>query len=231
MFSGIFNTFWWIFYILVFLFFLWLFFGRNKGNIDVLGNILSNEEYMYKIFGNHSVNDIVNISRKGLGTDKGDRKCNDDDKEDDDQEEDDVSEEEYTESSFDEDEYEDIHPPAPPKESKGEFICRRVLESIYDKKFTNERPSFLRNTETDRLLEIDCYNEELKIGLEYNGIQHYNWPNFTNQTQEEFIKQLRRDEFKKKMCDEHGVYLITVPYYIPHEQIRKYIIDKLPRST
>jgi len=111
--------------------------------------------------------------------------------------------------------------------SKGEEICCRVMEELTGLPFTTVRPSFLKNPETGRNLEIDCYNDHLKLGVEYNGIQHYVYPNFTGQTYDQFISQVRRDEFKVRACDEHGVYLITVPYTVPHDQIRDYIIDRL----
>src|SRR5690348_6310742 len=82
--------------------------------------------------------------------------------------------------------------------SKGEKECRRVLEEIYGKSFTKVRPKWLKNPETGRNLELDCYNEELKIAVEYNGEQHYKWPNFTKQSQEDFIQQVRRDKYKKE---------------------------------
>ena len=107
--------------------------------------------------------------------------------------------------------------------SKGEKICREIIEEIYGKPFPSCRPHFLKNPETKRNLELDCYNDELKIAVEYNGIQHYKWPNFTNQSQEDFVKQIRRDKFKVEMCDVNGVYLITVPYNVPHDQIKQYI--------
>lgn len=115
--------------------------------------------------------------------------------------------------------------------SKGEKICKQVLEEIYGKKFITVRPNFLKNPETNRNLELDCYNHELKIAVEYNGVQHYVWPNFTGQTKEEFTKQLRRDKFKVEQCDKNGVYLITVPYNVPHNMIKDYIIYYLPENV
>lgn len=126
-----------------------------------------------------------------------------------------------------------MEPPKKPKqfESKGEKICREVIESIYKKKFNNTRPSFLNNPETGRNLEIDCYNDELKIGVEYNGVQHYKWPNFTGQSYEQWVKQVRRDRLKVELCDINGVYLITVPYNVPHNKIRNYIEYYLPENV
>jgi len=114
--------------------------------------------------------------------------------------------------------------------SNGERICREVMEEIYKKPFPCVRPDFLKNPETKRNLELDCYNKELKLAVEYNGIQHYKWPNFTCQSREDFIKQVRRDRYKVDTCDANGVYLITVPYTVPHDQIRDYIMYYLPEN-
>lgn len=115
--------------------------------------------------------------------------------------------------------------------SKGESVCCRFMERKYGKPFISVRPNFLKNPETGANMEIDCYNDELKLGIEYNGSQHYVWPNYTNQTYEDFIKQIRRDRLKVELCDANDVYLITVPYNVPHNMIDKYIEYHLPESV
>jgi hypothetical protein len=112
--------------------------------------------------------------------------------------------------------------------SKGQKICCQVMEEIYNEPFTCSRPSWLKNPETGGNLEIDCYNEKLKIGVEYNGIQHYVYPNVYHKTFLEFKNQVRRDQYKIKKCKEHGVHLISVPYNIPHGKIKDFILDRLP---
>jgi len=114
--------------------------------------------------------------------------------------------------------------------SKGERMCREIMEKLYGVPFASVRPDWLRNPETGEKLELDCYNEELKLAVEYNGIQHYSWPNFTNQSQEQFVNQIRRDSFKMDVCDKNGVYLIVVPYTVKHEEISSYIISHLPET-
>lgn len=118
-------------------------------------------------------------------------------------------------------------------QSKGETLCCHILEKIYGKPFArNLRPNFLKNPETGANLELDCYNEELKIACEYNGIQHYKYPNYFHRTEDDFIKQVRRDRYKLDVCDRLGIYLINVPYTVPvnEEAIQKYIISKLPEN-
>lgn len=115
--------------------------------------------------------------------------------------------------------------------SKVEAYCCEIMEDIYGQPFNTSYPDFLRNPETGRKLEIDCYNEDLKIGLEYNGPTHYLWPNYTSQTKVEFIKQIRRDRYKVDACDANGVYLITVPYNVPTNMLKSFIEYYLPENV
>lgn len=75
----------------------------------------------------------------------------------------------------------------------------------------NFRPQFLKNPETNRCLEYDMYHPKAKIAIEYNGKQHYEFPNSFHKTEEEFNKQVARDELKKKISKEKGICLISVP--------------------
>jgi hypothetical protein len=113
------------------------------------------------------------------------------------------------------------------KQSKGEIQACKILESIYHEPFRKVRPDFLKNPKTGRNLELDCYNENLKIALEYQGRQHYHWPNYTGQSLEEFLKQVERDRYKEEMCRKNGVKLIKVPYTVREKDMRKYIEEKI----
>lgn len=115
------------------------------------------------------------------------------------------------------------------KDSEGEKECRRVLMDIYGLEFPNVRPDWLKNPKTLKCLEIDCYNNELKIGVEYNGAQHYIYPNKFHKTRKQFDDQQYRDMVKIEICKKLGIHLISVPYKIDKCDIRKYISDRLPR--
>jgi hypothetical protein len=116
-------------------------------------------------------------------------------------------------------------------ESKGERICREFLEKYYQTKFPRTRPHFLVNPMSGRNLELDGYNSEFNLAFEYNGYQHYMYPNNFHKNEEEFYQQLRRDEYKHRTCELAGVYLIIIPYTIPHEHIPKYIKQRLPHMV
>jgi len=114
------------------------------------------------------------------------------------------------------------------KISSGEHECKRVVEKIFNKEFKKIRPDFLKNTITSNdttiyNLELDCYNDELKLAIEYNGRQHYEYVPFFHKNKEAFYNQKYRDEFKRIKCKENGVILIEVPYTISINDIERYI--------
>jgi len=104
------------------------------------------------------------------------------------------------------------------KESTGEAVCRKYLERRFNKPFKNVRPDFLRNQVTSGNrqinLELDCYNPELKLAIEYNGVQHYKFTPYFHKNNEAFLNQKYRDEMKKYKCRDEGIVLIEVPYNI-----------------
>lgn len=114
-------------------------------------------------------------------------------------------------------------------ESKGESIARTCLQNIFKVPFPNVRIDELRNSETNRNMELDCYNEDLKIAAEYQGIQHYKFVPFFHKTQDNFLEQRRRDMMKKEMCELYGITLITIPYNLRHDKICFYIKQELKK--
>jgi hypothetical protein len=110
-----------------------------------------------------------------------------------------------------------------PKESKGERASRAAAERIFKKPFIKVRPDFLRNVVTNHNLELDVYNEELKLAIEYSGRQHYEFVPFFHKNYEAFLNQKYRDEMKKNKCKEQGIHLIEIPYTVKLEDIESFI--------
>ena len=115
------------------------------------------------------------------------------------------------------------------KVSKGEAECRRVLQTIFRKPFPNQRPKYMFNSVTGHNLEIDCYNEQLKLGCEYHGRQHYEYVPFMHKTRDAFRNQQYRDQMKIQICNKLGIRLIIVPYKIKIQNIENYIKSKLKK--
>lgn len=112
-------------------------------------------------------------------------------------------------------------------ESKGEMECRRVVEEYTGKPFPKARPNFLRNEITggSHNLELDCFNSDLKIAVEYNGEQHYKYIPYFHKTKDAFYNLKYRDDMKKRLCSKNGVRLIVVPYTV--KDIKSYLRAEL----
>lgn len=115
------------------------------------------------------------------------------------------------------------------RESKGERECRNVLESLFGVKFPNTRPHFLLNDITGKRLELDCYNESMRLAVEYQGIQHAKHVPFFHNTEADFHAQVYRDKLKRKLCIKYGIDLIEVPHTIKISDIRVFIYAELQR--
>ena len=113
------------------------------------------------------------------------------------------------------------------QESKGEKECRRVLERLFNRPFTKNRPDFLHNSVTQKNLEIDCCNMDLRLGVEYNGRQHYEYVKGMHSSRDAFQNQCYRDNIKRDICRKNGFVLLEVPYTVPVEKIEDFLRIKL----
>lgn len=100
------------------------------------------------------------------------------------------------------------------KESRGEKRTRIYLEKYFNKPFIKARPLFLNNpvTGSNYNLELDCFNEELNLAVEFNGRQHYEYIPFFHKNKEAFYNQKYRDEMKRTKCRDRGIKLVEIPY-------------------
>jgi hypothetical protein len=90
-----------------------------------------------------------------------------------------------------------------------ERLCRLLIEHIFKAKFTKAHPDFMPSPDSDKNLELDGYNEELKIAFEYNGKRWHS-----------SAKAKNRDALKLKYAKEEGIKLIVVnqfKHYRPKE--------------
>ncbi|MEJ2252169.1 MAG: hypothetical protein P8Y70_11860, partial [Candidatus Lokiarchaeota archaeon] len=103
--------------------------------------------------------------------------------------------------------------------SKGENICRWYFEKIFKKTFPTTQLSDLFDDYNGRL-HLDGYAEILinrviyKVAFEFNGQQHYEFPNFFHKSLEEFKAQVQNDKIKKQLCKDANMILIEVPYWV-----------------
>ncbi len=115
------------------------------------------------------------------------------------------------------------------KANIGENICRTVLESLFNKKFPKFRPPWLINGRGNKM-EIDGYCDDLRLGFEHQGIQHYKFIDYFHKTEDALLQRKQDDEEKRKLCKENGVFLIQIPS-VPDltsiEDLQSYILKEL----
>ena len=108
-----------------------------------------------------------------------------------------------------------------------EKIVRNILEKLLDRPFPSCKPRWLINPHTKRRLEIDCFNEDLRLAVEIDGEQHSRFLPHFHKTYDEFVKQQERDIMKNGMIQNKGIKLIRIPHYIRTNDLEKYIISQL----
>ena len=107
---------------------------------------------------------------------------------------------------------------------KNELYCRAYLTELFKKPFSKIK---FPNKQTKTWFELDGYNKELKIAFEYNGEQHYTYPNAFHKTKEKFIRCQVSDQYKKQYCADNNITLIVIPYTIKQSEIRVFISSEL----
>ncbi|MGV3632253.1 MAG: zinc-ribbon domain-containing protein [Bacteroidota bacterium] len=89
----------------------------------------------------------------------------------------------------------------------GERVCRLSFEKIFKTHFNKVRPDWLRNS-GGYIMELDGYNEDLKLAFEHQGSQHYGL-----KSQHWFDKQnlQQNDKEKTEICSQRGITIIYIP--------------------
>jgi hypothetical protein len=90
---------------------------------------------------------------------------------------------------------------------------RQICKHFPDFKIKeNVRPEWLRDSNLSRL-ELDIYLEEIKMAIEIQGIQHYQFTPYFHKTYQDFRDQRQRDREKRALCEGHGIKLIEIACY------------------
>jgi hypothetical protein len=107
--------------------------------------------------------------------------------------------------------------------TKMERMCRAILEAVFQRPFPSQRPQWLQGT-CGRSLELDCYNAELRLALEYQGRQHFEEIAFYGEGR--LVGQQERDALKTETCKKYGVRLLVISDEVSLEELYECIIDE-----
>lgn len=102
----------------------------------------------------------------------------------------------------------------------GERQCYEVLYDYFGFPFVKARPFWLRNPMTGYPLEIDFYNEEYKLGFEYQEAHH------------EYNNNVRyRDKIKVRVCKILGIHLYHIPDTTDKDKLKQIITGMIEGRT
>jgi len=105
--------------------------------------------------------------------------------------------------------------------------CRDIFETLTGRAYPTTRPNWLKNPKTGRKLELDGYCADLRSAFEYNGKQHYLYPNAFHKSEAEFDSLMERDAIKMQTCEDYGVRLLVIPYDLNDEDMYTLIREHL----
>jgi hypothetical protein len=92
-----------------------------------------------------------------------------------------------------------------------ERCVRLCFESLFAAEFPKKKPDWLLS-DSGRPLELDGFNEDLKIAFEHQGRQHAELARFFYLGNENALeRRIYLDRRKKRLCKQKGVRLICVP--------------------
>lgn len=102
---------------------------------------------------------------------------------------------------------------SPYESNYSENICRQIVEQLYKKSFPSSWDIIKRKGKKN--LQLDGYNDELKIAFEYQGEQHFfGWFNVDKNLQKnQLIEIQERDSEKKQICLDKNILLLEINYY------------------
>lgn len=116
------------------------------------------------------------------------------------------------------------------KRSKGEKLVAGWLKEnniIYKEEFLIKFPYIVRKKP---FVFIDFYLPEYNTFIEYNGKQHYEYVPYFHKNKGDFERQQLRDHIVRSYCEERGVKLIEIPYWLSDNEVKKLLNASINKS-
>ena len=112
---------------------------------------------------------------------------------------------------------------------KSERACRAILGKLLGVPFSKSplgRLPWLKNTR-GKAMELDGYYAQLELAFEYHGRQHYEFLPHFHRNESALLRRVEDDQTKMALCEQNGVRLIVVPYWIELEGVEVFLREKL----
>ena len=88
----------------------------------------------------------------------------------------------------------------------------------------------MKNTITsNNNLELDCFEPDLRLAVEYDGEAHFKFIPFFHKNREAFDNQRYRDFLKDTLCKDNNITLIRVPDTVKYDDLEEYIKKELDK--
>ena len=99
------------------------------------------------------------------------------------------------------------------KRLKQESLCIESAKRIFGFSF-NKLRIYYSTINTRSFFELDGYNPDNNIAIEYQGIQHYEHTPIFHKSGRTLAQQQKQDEIKRSYCKTNNINLIEVPYTV-----------------
>jgi hypothetical protein len=103
----------------------------------------------------------------------------------------------------------DLPPVTGSNRSKLEARLIAIVEDLTGHQFPQDH---IRDDKTNILLELDGYNDELKLAIEVQGPHHH--AQLPKESYKRYLARIARDEHKLELCKKYGIKLISLDYNI-----------------
>ena len=117
------------------------------------------------------------------------------------------------------------------KESKGEKLVTGILKklNINFEKQHKFKDCKVQGIKYCRVVPFDFYLPEYNTVIEYDGRHHFE-PVKDHGGEENFIRRQYIDSVKNDFCKKNNINLIRIPYTIPHNDVKDFILNSLPQN-
>lgn len=108
--------------------------------------------------------------------------------------------------------------------TKSEQFVVDIFEKITGKSFPTVYLPWLKWK--GRKMELDGYNDELKLAVEFSGPLHTKFYS-DKETYAKYKERIDKDREKLRLCKKHGVHLIVIDMSIPQRHMYSYVHSRL----